>query len=37
VIDVAEDELGIDLKKNLKPRSLSKATKEAKVSKEKRK
>jgi transposase-like protein len=37
VIDVAEDELGIDLKKNLKPRSLSKATKELKVSKEKRK
>jgi transposase len=37
VIDVAEDELGIDLKKNLKPGSLSKAAKEAKASKGKRK
>jgi len=37
VIDVAEDELGIDLKKNLKPGSLSKAAKEAKDSKAKRK
>jgi transposase-like protein len=37
VIDVAEDELGIDIKKNLKSGSLIKASKEAKVSKEKRK
>ena len=33
VIDVAEDELGIDLKKNIKSGSLKKAVKEVKVSK----
>lgn len=33
VIDVAEDELGIDLKKNIKSESLKKAAKEVKVSK----
>ncbi|HMQ69708.1 MAG TPA: transposase [Ignavibacteria bacterium] len=37
VIDVAEDELGIDLKKNLKSGSLNKAGKGSKNSKEKRK
>lgn len=37
VIDVAEEELGIDLKKNLKSGSLIKAVKEAKMSKGKRK
>jgi len=37
VIDVAEEELGIDLKKNLKSGSLTKAGKEAKYSKVKRK
>lgn len=37
LIDVAEEELGIDLKKNLKSESLSKASKEVKVSKVKRK
>ncbi len=37
LIDVAEEELGIDLKKNLKSEPLSKASKEVKVSKVKRK
>lgn len=37
LIDVAEEELGIDLKKNLKSEPLMKASKEVKVSKLKRK
>ena len=36
LIDVAEEELGIDLKKNLNPGSLSKAVKEAKELKRKK-
>jgi transposase-like protein len=36
IIDVAEEELGVDLKKNLPPGSLSKAVKEAKELKRKR-
>jgi len=37
IIDVAEEELGIDLKKNLKSVSLSEATRRVKVSRQKKK
>lgn len=37
IIEIAEEELGKDLKKNLKPGSLISAVKESKVSRQKRK
>ena len=37
IIEIAEEEFGVDLKKNLKPGSLTEAVKGLKVSKEKRK
>ncbi len=37
IIEVAEEELGIEIKKNLKPGSLSEASKEVKVSRRKKK